>query len=297
MRFLVLLSLVLTLPIYAKSPVKPFGTLQDSQSFRDYTLRIYLNEQAPPENDTDPDHRNGVGCFEILRSGKQVYFQRGIKFKVEHVAYEASTNIGPAIMGQCVIGDKQPNLVVSEVSGGNNFCENLYLFQIGDSCKLIKTIKTTGGGEFQDLRGDGSLSLVTYERTLEGLCSCEADAVYAKIIYQYSDHNYRIDLAAMKKPAPNQLELLKKAKDIGAAFTGAYSGGKWTAPTELKGRMLDLIYSGNMATAWKLCDLSWSAKRPGKAQFLKEFVQQLKSSPHYNDINQARFQNGAGQKH
>lgn len=101
----------------------------------------------------------------------------------------------------------------------------------------------------------------------------------------------------MKKPAPNQQNLLKMAEETKADFANVGEENNWSAPSTMKYRMLDLIYSGNMESAWKLWELSWPAKHPGNAAFLKEFVQELKSSPHYNDINQIGFQNGAIQKH
>ena len=75
-----------------------------------------------------------------------------------------------------------------------------------------------------------------------------------------------------------------------------YADNKWAAPNDLFSEMLDLIYSGNMESAWKLCNLSWPVKHPGKANFLKEFINQLQTSPYYNDINQASFQGVAVHK-
>jgi len=109
----------------------------------------------------------------------------------------------------------------------------------------------------------------------------------------------------MKKPAPSEKELQRMGKELKAKFGGVYiayrpaplpddntryADNKWAAPTEMWQKMLDLIYSGNMASAWKLCELSWPAKHPGKAAFLKEFTAQLMTSPFYNDINRADFQ-------
>jgi len=97
----------------------------------------------------------------------------------------------------------------------------------------------------------------------------------------------------MKKPAPPEKELQRMAKELKAKFIGIkieLPYDKWCAPTEMWQKMLDLIYSGNMKSAWKLCELSWPAKHPGKMIFLKEFTAQLMTSPYYNDINQAGFQ-------
>lgn len=79
-----------------------------------------------------------------------------------------------------------------------------------------------------------------------------------------------------------------KAKFANEAETG--SNDKWKAPSDLWGKMLDLIYSGNRDSAWKLLDMSWPANHPNKTEFLEEFKIQLATSPFYRDINQPSFQ-------
>lgn len=71
---------------------------------------------------------------------------------------------------------------------------------------------------------------------------------------------------------------------------------KWAAPFEMWGEMLDLIYSGNMDSAWKLCDLSWPVKHPGKAIFLREFKKELATSPYYKAIKLLNLGTGAVHK-
>jgi len=85
MRFLVLLSLLLALSSHGKDLGKPFGKLKDEQKFKDYMVRIYRNEQPPPDTDKNPAHKDGLGCFEILKAGRQLYFQEGQFFVVGDV--------------------------------------------------------------------------------------------------------------------------------------------------------------------------------------------------------------------
>lgn len=54
----------------ASSQTEPVGLLESEHSFKDYTLRIYR------ENDA------GDGSFEILRQGKRVHIQHGHKFQL-----------------------------------------------------------------------------------------------------------------------------------------------------------------------------------------------------------------------
>lgn len=300
MRFSVFsLTLLLALTLNAAQYQKPYGQLKAEQNFKDYTVRIYRNEQAPPSNDNNPDHQDGMGCFEILRSGKQVHFQKGVIFGIRSGGDEFNTN-SPVIMGQSILGDKEPNLVISEINGGNNSLCDYYIFQISDTFKLLTKIKDTGigYGKFEDLHGDGNLDLMTYdELTFAYWNCCGADSPHPTLILRCQNHKYQLDLEKMKQPAPLEQELKKWAGEFKPMFASKEMRGdpnnKLQVPPPLWGKMLDLIYSGNMASAWKLCELSWPVNHPGKAEFMKEFIKQLQTSQYYKEINQASFQGEA----
>jgi hypothetical protein len=299
MRFLfLLLSLLLVFTVHAAQYGKPFGQLQDEQKYKDYTVRIYRNEEPPPDNDKNPDHQDGLGCFEILRSGKQVYFQAGVIFKVGYSADEVEIDTNAPKMGQSIVGDKEPDLVITEINGGNNYQCDYYVFQISDTFKFIAQIKDAADGEFKDLRGNGNLDLGSFDcLTFEGWNCCEAATPQPTVIFRYQDHKYRLDLEKMKQPAPTEQELEGMAAGFKAQFADIQKDwlfdSKWSAPYEMWGKMLNLIYSGNMDLAWRLCDLSWPADHPGKEIFLKEFKKQLATSPYHIDIERL---NGAVHK-
>ena len=50
--------------------------------------------------------------------------------------------------------------------------------------------------------------------------------------------------------------------------------------------MLDLIYAGNMDSAWRLLDKAWPANQPNKEVFLKDFKEQLMASAYSADMLQ-----------
>jgi hypothetical protein len=262
------------LPVYAYQ--KPFGQLQEEPKLRDYTVRIYRSDES------------GLGCFEILSSDRQVYFHRGVTFKVGSSIQDDQTHIKPVKMGQSIMGDKQPDLVITELNGGNNSLCDYYIFQIGDTFKFIAKIKNTGGGEFKDLRGNGDLDLITRDVLTFAYWNCGGYASPSPtVIYRHQNHRYRLDLEKMKQPAPREAELKEMATKFKARFADCqkdYDFKKWSAPYEMWDKMLDLIYSGNMDSAWKLCDLSWPVDHPGKAIFLKEFKKRLATGPYYKDI-------------
>jgi hypothetical protein len=205
-------------------------------------------------------------------------------------------------MGQSILGDKEPNLVISEINGGNNSLCDYYIFEIGKTFKFITAIKDTGigYGKFEDLHRDGNLDLMTYDESTFNYWHCGgAFSPHPTLILRFQNHKYRLDLEKMKKPAPTRQELENWAVGFKARFADCqndYDFETWSAPYEMWGKMLDLIYTGNMGSAWKLCDLSWPVNRPRKVEFMKEFIKQLQTSPYYKEINQASFQGKAVHK-
>lgn len=286
MRFLVpALALLLALTASAHQYIKPYGELKDEQKFKDYTVRIYRNEQPPPVTDKNPDHQDGLGCFEILKAGKQVYFQKGLIFAVQKSG-DAGDTSNQIIFGRSINGDGKPYLVMQDGTGCH-CCENYEVFEVGDTFRFIQKIETTIGGQFKDLHRNGELELVMSDSMFEYWHCAGAENPYPTIILRNQDGKYVPDLELMRKPAPTEMALQKMAKDFKAKFVDVQNApffDKWTAPFEMWSGMLDLIYSGNRNAAWKLCDLSWPVDHSGKADFLKEFKAQLAKSAYHKDI-------------
>jgi hypothetical protein len=78
------------------------------------------------------------------------------------------------------------------------------------------------------------------------------------------------------------------AKEFMAKFDDLGVVTPFPAPPEMWQEMLNLIYTGNMTTAWRLLDMSWPAGKPGKMKFLRGFKKQLSKSPYYKDIKSLR---------
>ena len=303
MRFLVpFITLFLAFKVSAQYQ-KPFGELKNDQKYEDYEVRIYRNEKAPPDTDTDPDHQDGFGCFEILRSGQQIYFQKGIEFEIGNIVYEGdSCRTNDLVrMGRNFTSDHQPNLLIKQWSGGAHCCYTFYIFEIGATFRFIDSIDVGDGedADFKDLRRDGNLEVVMNDWTFRYWHTAFSSSPAPKMILRYLNGKYRPDLELMKGPGLTEKELEVEANDFKSQFPDSVpfdNDAKWVAPYQMWGRMLDLIYTGHIDLAWRLCDLSWPANWPGKAVFIKEFKEQLMTSPYYQDINSAGFQDVAVHK-
>jgi hypothetical protein len=114
------------------------------------------------------------------------------------------------------------------------------------------------------------------------------------VIFQYRDGEYRLAPGLMRNPAPTEQELSDKAAGVRKDFNldgpaeynyaAAQEDSVWKAPPSLWAEMLDLIYSGNMKSAWQFLDLAWPADHPYKEQFLRDFKEKFATSRYYPEI-------------
>ena len=100
------------------------------------------------------------------------------------------------------------------------------------------------------------------------------------MILRYEPGGYKVAADLMRKPDPPASEfkeMVRKGRHLKLGSDG------WPA-SEFWGTMLDLIYSGRAALAWKYCDLAWPGTAKTKDQFLTEFRQQLAQSRYWPAI-------------
>lgn len=83
---------------------------------------------------------------------------------------------------------------------------------------------------------------------------------------------YGLDPDAMRKPPPSDAELAERATELRRKLEGLPSE---EGRTVLSVAMLDLIYSGNAASARALLDAAWPEAMPGKEEFLTDFTRRL----------------------
>ena len=256
------------------------GELKEEQKFGNYTVRVYRDDE------------NASARFEVLRSGKRVYSKAGDRFNIGKIYYHDSDTNTTIKIGRSITSDRQPNLVVFEMAGGNNSDWTYYIFQIGNQFKLVSQIKGAyiEDPAFQDLRGDNNLEVVLGDNAFFYWNVCGADSQKMKVILRYQSGRYAPDVELMRKPKPTAAELKRMAAEFKVKFHESNIGDEWGVPFALWQEMLDEIYTGNSTSAWRLFDLSWPADRPGKEMFLQAFRKRLNTSQYYKDIMQPGFQ-------
>src|SRR5579872_6328664 len=114
--------------------------LQKSASFGAYVAKTYF----------DPNSNTSGAWFEILKSGQRIYRRQakdnGAKFVIGTL-YDDDPDAKLVTMGKDVTGDGQPDLVVSEWSGGANCCLTLHIFEIGKRFREVSAIDAAYGDQ------------------------------------------------------------------------------------------------------------------------------------------------------
>lgn len=244
--------------------------LTSEATFRHYTVRTY---RGP----------NPAGCFEILRDKHKLASETGVLFQIGGSPESADDPNALVRMGADVTGNGKPNLVLGHWSGGAGCCYRIEVFEIGSEFRKVADIdlQRSAGAEFADVNGDGRLELVTEDWTFAEWHAPLADSPSPQVILRFRDGAFHLAADVMKKPAPRYSALALKAQQV---FSSRGWENPHDPPSHLWGTMLDLIFSGHAAEAWRFLDAAWPPDRDGKEAFLKEFRGQLAKSPYWADL-------------
>ena len=239
-------------------------------TFRHYTVRTY---RGP----------NPAGCFEILRDKHKLFTETGVLFQIGGSPDSADDPNALMRMGSDVLGDGKPNLVLGHWSGAEGCCYRIEIFEIGSEFRKVTEIDLQHSADagFADVDSDGRLELVAEDWTFAGWRAPPAESPAPQVILRYRDGAFHLAADVMKKAAPRYSELIAKVQQVQASRGWE---NPQDPPRQLWTTMLDLIYSGNAADAWRFCDAAWPPDRAGKEAFWKEFRGQLAKSPYWADL-------------
>jgi hypothetical protein len=180
-------------------------------------------------------------------------------------------------------GTRDPNLVISEWTGGMHCCYSLHIFSLGKNFKKIGTIESGNFyARFKDMDRDGIPEILLYDDFLAYQFSSFAETVTSKVILKFSKDHYRVATEYMRKPRPN-IKSLKKSIETWQKmlkkrnFTG-------DAPEPLIQMVTDLVYTGHKKFAFDIVEKYWPKEAPGKADFFKGYEEALGFSNYYADF-------------
>lgn len=286
---LIIIAVVITAAIIRYSgkallPVVPV-TKQESAAIKELTSAEVMAKYRPDEEQSfggyiartywDKEELNGY--LVIIHKGQVVLFEQYGRFYLPKPGSITS-------IGSDITGNGRSELVVLNYSGGAHCCTTFVVYELGASIRKVATINA----------GDGDPDFFRWKRGKRGLFFFGADDVFKNwyssyayspapsIILRYCNGNYRIADDLMRKPSPTEKALQDKAAVI-------QKEEAWGLPSLLWKEMLDLIYTGNAASAYRLFDMAWPERITGKASFLEAFRKKLAESEYWPEILQMNY--------
>jgi hypothetical protein len=214
--------------------------------------------------------------YRILQKGDEVFSTTTAGFRIISVARGKEVELPqPAVSD--ITGDGAPDLIVEEYPHEAGCCWAYSIFQLGANFRQMAHVSGfTSPMTFEDVNRNS-----VYEITGQDWSFNDWYAT-APIILGHIRGEYRLATGLMRRPAPSAAVLATKARKFNAA---AKPAGLAVAP-EAYQYMLDLVYSGNAKSAWRLLDLLQLAKdAQDKAAFRDDFVEHLKASPYWDAIH------------
>jgi len=163
-----------------------------------YVVRVYFDQVAKDGSDA---------YYEILKDGKSVFQQKaahkGEKFFIGTMN-DKDPDAPLVQMGADITGNGQPDLVVSEWTGGANCCLTFHIFEIGSTFRKIGTIDakySDAGPHFMHMDKDSKntgLKVQVADFTFANWHSDFADSPAPKVILRFSDGGYRVSPELMR---------------------------------------------------------------------------------------------------
>lgn len=253
----------------------PTGSKKEEESYGAYIVRTY-----------EINGDSSEGSFEIIKNGIRVYAAYGYSFHIGTFCNDGKVH-SLVSMGSDITGCGQPNLVVSEFTGGGHCCFRINIFEIGSRFQLIQTIDAAHGdrAHFENVDDDSALEFLMNDWSFANWRYCFAETHAPAIILKYQGEKYKIAVDVMRKPGVPKEILVQVADDMKTLEEWKKDAAP-PPPAKLFAKMLDLIYTGNMSKAWELLHLSWPTEIEGKEHFLKEFEARLRKSVFWEDIQQ-----------
>lgn len=183
--------------------------------------------------------------------------------------------------GTDLTGKKIPNLVVSKWTGGAHCCHFLYIFEMGNTLRLITKVEAGSSGiKLIDLDGDKMPEIEFYDGAIDYLFASFAGSPPGRMVLKFVHDKYEVSSLQMYKNPMTSKTLEDKINKIRIDFKKNKSPD---LPFSLLELMMNLSYSGHFPLALRVADLTWPSEKPGLANFKLEFHNALNSSPYWKN--------------
>lgn len=168
-------------------------------------------------------------------------------------------------------------------NGGAHCCETMYVVNTRSTLRPLLMVGGVHSGVTPvDLEGDGIAEFELRDWTFAYWSASFADSPSMPVVIRWSGEEWWPVVSAMRAPVPRgeELEPCERVNRESPRSRPDHCEVFW-------GRMLELMYSGNEASAWVYFDRVWPDDVPGKAEFKKDFLDELERSPWWPKIRAA----------
>ena len=283
--FLLLLMLAVVPSAYSacdvKSPVQEIFAypelMKTHVTLQDYEIRVFDSVSCDEAVFKD---RSGL---EILKDGKRVYGQTGYGYAVGYpLEQDQPPDSVKLKVGDDITGEGQPELLISEWTGGAHCCYSFAVFRLGVDFRKIQDIPLFDADESAFVRRPGVKSLVlnTYDYSAFAYFPTSfAGSPAGRVLLSFQEGRFRLDPSLMKAKAPAKGEtdkcaaLFRKSQD----WKHGQPMGMWYYAT-------DLIYTGNQTEASRFLKKSWGGSESDREKYLGEYQTRLSKSVYYPQL-------------
>lgn len=260
------------------------GVAMKSTDFHAYRIQLYHQ----PGCEAEPDSR--IAGLQILQDGKRVYAQTGYSFAIGYALdADQSPDSVKVDLGMDLTGLGQPDLLISEWSGGSHCCYLFHVFELGADFRKVQDISLYDADESAFVRRPGvaGLLLNVYDYSAFAYFPFDfAGSPAGRVLLRYQGTRFQPDLARMRAKAPADAQL----KSCAALFKKSPDWKNANAPQPLGMwyYATDLIYSGNEAQAWTFLGDAWGGSGKDRDQYLADYRKRLGKSIYYGALQQLR---------
>lgn len=221
----------------------------------------------------------GAGRFDdrvVIRQGGEVVWERsGGAFRFDSRG-DATGDLTRYGLGEDATGDGEPNLIISEFSGGAGCCWTFHIVTLGDPVVPVASIAAQYGGMFEDLDGDGMPEFVARDWTFASWRVGFEQSPAPQVVLSYDGTGYVVAKELMARPAPDQQELERRIEAV--LVSDGWNGSN--PPPAYWGEALELMYQGHEELGWEFMLWAWPDGLEGRDEFIATFREQLDQSPY-----------------
>jgi hypothetical protein len=265
--------------------------IKDRAKVRDYTIALSRDEDE------------GLARVVITR-GRKVVYQRDSEqsgmYAFERLSNKAGTGDGAALVGVDLNANGVPDVAFSFDS---QCCNTLYIVELGDPAKEVLALEShRRQARFARVDDDAIPEILADDSTYGGWNASLAESPAPRVILKARNGAFAFAGDLMRRPPPPPEELGEiaasvrgheswGAADAASAVLRAAAGSSSVKsraaggpPALLWKTMLDLVYSGQAAAAWRFLEEAWPADQPGREAFRADLESVMRTSPYWDDL-------------